>query len=190
VLASRLGIPFETINLLQADSDERLAGGGTGASKSLMASGTAIIKGAEKVREAGRKTAAHVLEAAEADIEFEIVPSRRNQGGGQFRIAGTDRAIAIMERANRIRTAAVTVPPDLPQTLSVSHAANSPPFAYPNGCHIAEVEVDPETGVAEVVPLPHGQRFRRHREPAARRGPGPWRHRPGHRPGAPGACRL
>ena len=94
VLASRLGIPFEKINLLQGDSDELLAGGGTGGSKSLMASGTAIIEGAEKVREAGRKIAAHVLEAAEADIEFEIV-----RGGGQFRIAGTDRAIGIMELA-------------------------------------------------------------------------------------------
>jgi carbon-monoxide dehydrogenase large subunit len=151
VLASRLGIPFEKINLMQGDSDELLAGGGTGGSKSLMASGTAIIEGAEKVREAGRKIAAHVLEAAEADIEFEIVPSLRNRGGGQFRIAGTDRAIGIMELAEQIRTGAVTLPDGVPQTLSVSHVADSPPFAYPNGCHIAEVEVDPETGVIEVV---------------------------------------
>ena len=151
VLASRLGIPFEKINLLQGDSDELLAGGGTGGSKSLMASGTAIVQGAEKVREAGQKIAAHVLEAAEADIEFEIVPSLQNRGGGQFRIAGTDRTIGIMELADQIRSGAVTLPPDLPQTLSVSHVAEGPPFAYPNGCHIAEVEVDPETGVTEVV---------------------------------------
>ncbi|HET6308878.1 MAG TPA: xanthine dehydrogenase family protein molybdopterin-binding subunit, partial [Rhodopila sp.] len=146
VLASRLGIPFDKINLLQGDSDELLAGGGTGGSKSLMASGTAIIEGAEKVREAGTKIAAHVLEAAEADIEFEIV-----QAGGRFRIAGTDRAIGIMELAERLRSGAVSLPADVPQTLSVSHVADSPPFAYPNGCHIAEVEVDPETGVTEVV---------------------------------------
>jgi carbon-monoxide dehydrogenase large subunit len=147
VLASRLGIPFEKINLLQGDSDELLAGGGTGGSKSLMASGTAIIEGAEKVREAGRKIAAHVLEAAEADIEFEIA----HGAGGQFRIAGTDRSIGIMELAERIHSGAVKLPDDVPQTLSVSHVAEGPPFAYPNGCHIAEVEVDPETGVAEVV---------------------------------------
>jgi carbon-monoxide dehydrogenase large subunit len=146
VLASRLGIPFDKINLLQGDSDELLAGGGTGGSKSLMASGTAIVEGAEKVREAGQKIAAHVLEAAEADIEFEIVRS-----GGQFRIAGTDRSIGIMELAERIRSGAVTLPEGVPQTLSVSHVAEGPPFAYPNGCHIAEVEVDPETGVTEVV---------------------------------------
>jgi carbon-monoxide dehydrogenase large subunit len=146
VLASRLGIPFDKINLLQGDSDELLAGGGTGGSKSLMASGTAIVEGAEKVREAGRKIAAHVLEAAEADIEFEIA-----SGGGQFRIAGTDRSIGIMALAEEIRSGGVSLPDDVPQTLSVSHVAEGPPFAYPNGCHIAEVEVDPETGVTEVV---------------------------------------
>jgi aerobic carbon-monoxide dehydrogenase large subunit len=146
VLASRLGIPFEKINLLQGDSDELLAGGGTGGSKSLMASGTAIVEAAELVRENGRKIAAHVLEAAEADIEFEIV-----RGGGQFCIAGTDRAMGLMELAEQIRTGAVTLPDGVPTTLSVSHVAESPPFAYPNGCHVAEVEVDPETGVSEVV---------------------------------------
>jgi carbon-monoxide dehydrogenase large subunit len=151
VLGSRLGIPFDRISLLQGDSDELLAGGGTGGSKSLMASGTAIVEGAEKVREAGTKIAAYVLEAAAADIEFEIVRGGENRGGGQFRIAGTDRSIGIMELAEQIRTGAVTLPPDVPQTLSVSHVAEGPPFAYPNGCHIAEVEVDPETGVAEVV---------------------------------------
>jgi carbon-monoxide dehydrogenase large subunit len=146
VLASRLGIPFDRIRLSQGDSDELLAGGGTGGSKSLMASGTAIIEGAEKVREAGAKIASHVLEAAEADIEFEIVRT-----GGQFRIAGTDRAIGIMELADMLRNGEVKLPDGVPDTLSVSHVANSPPFAYPNGCHVAEVEVDPETGVAEVV---------------------------------------
>ena len=146
VLSSRLGIPFEKINLLQGDSDELLAGGGTGGSKSLMASGTAIIEGAELVREKGRKIAAYALEAAEGDIEFEVV-----RGGGRFRIAGTDRAVGIMELAAMLRDGSLQLPEDVPATLSVSHVADSPPFAYPNGCHVAEVEVDPETGVAEVV---------------------------------------
>ncbi|MFL5287804.1 MAG: xanthine dehydrogenase family protein molybdopterin-binding subunit [Rhodopila sp.] len=146
VLAARLGIPFDRINLLQGDSDQLLAGGGTGGSKSLMASGTAIVEAADLVRENGRKNAAHVLEAAEADIEFEVV-----RGGGQFRIAGTDRAINLMDLADRLRRGEVALPEGVPATLSVSHVAASPPFAYPNGCHVAEVEVDPETGVAEVV---------------------------------------
>ena len=145
VLASRLGIPFEKISLLQGDSDEMLAGGGTGGSKSMMASGTAIVEAAEIVIENGRKIAAHVLEAALADIEFEIGPA-----GGNFRIAGTDRAIGIMDLAERLR-AGLALPAGLPPTLSVSHVAEGPPFSYPNGCHIAEVEIEPETGIVSLA---------------------------------------
>ena len=145
VLASRLGVPFERIRLLQGDSDELLAGGGTGGSKSLMASGTAIAEASDLVIEQGRKLAAHVLEAAAGDIEFEL-----GAAGGRFRIGGTDRAIGIMELAARVREAH-DLPEDLPRTLSVRHVAKSPPFAYPNGCHIAEVEIDPETGIVAVV---------------------------------------
>src|SRR5262249_9795810 len=83
VLSTRLGIPFERIRLLQGDSDELIAGGGTGGSKSMMTSGTAIVAAGEKVVENGKQIAAHVLEAAVADIEF-----RR----GRFVIAGTDRS--------------------------------------------------------------------------------------------------
>jgi carbon-monoxide dehydrogenase large subunit len=145
VLASRLGIPFERIRLSQGDSDELLAGGGTGGSKSLMASGTAIAAASEVVIENGKKIAGHVLEAAAADIEFEI-----GAGGGRFRISGTDRAVGIMELADQLRDG-LALPDDVPRTLSVSHVEMSPPSAYPNGCHVAEVEVDPETGVVEVV---------------------------------------
>ena len=145
VLSARLGIPFERIRLLQGDSDELLAGGGTGGSKSLMASGTAIAEASDLVIEQGRKLAAHVLEAATADIAFEI-----GARGGRFRIAGTDREIGIMELAERVRSA-TDLPAELPRTLSVRHVANGPPFSYPNGCHIAEVEVDPDTGVVSVV---------------------------------------
>ena len=90
-----------------------------------MASGTAIVEAAELVREKGRKIAAHVLEAAAADIEFEIV-----NGGGRFVIAGTDRCIGLMDLAERLR-GGERLPEDVPQTLSVSHVAESPPFAYP-----------------------------------------------------------
>src|SRR5216683_1974053 len=70
VLSTRLGIPFRKIRLLQGDSDELIAGGGTGGSKSMMTSGTAIVGAADKVIESGRQIAAHVLEAAAADIEL------------------------------------------------------------------------------------------------------------------------
>jgi carbon-monoxide dehydrogenase large subunit len=141
VLAARLGIPFGRIKLLQGDSDQLIAGGGTGGSKSMIVSGNAIVKASDKVIENGRQIAAHVLEAAAADIEFR---------GGRFVIAGTDRAVGIMELAARIH-AGLCLPPDLPQSLDVAEMYDGPPSAFPNGVHIAEVEVDPETGIVEVV---------------------------------------
>jgi len=62
-----------------------------------------------------------------------------------------DRAVGIMELAAMLRDGSLRLPEGVPATLSVSHVAESPPFAYPNGCHVAEVEVDPDTGVSEVV---------------------------------------
>jgi aerobic carbon-monoxide dehydrogenase large subunit len=141
VLAARLGVPFRRIRLLQGDSDELIAGGGTGGSKSMMTSGAAIVEASDKVIEAGKQIAAHVLEAATADIEFRA---------GRFVIAGTDRSIGLMELAARLHRG-LALPPDLPRSLDVAHIANGPPSAFPNGCHIAEVEVDPETGAVAVV---------------------------------------
>jgi carbon-monoxide dehydrogenase large subunit len=141
VLATRLGIPFQRIRLLQGDSDQLIAGGGTGGSKSMMTSGAAIVEASDKVVEAGRQIAAHVLEAAAPDIEFR---------SGRFVIAGTDRSVGLMELAGKLR-AGLKLPPDLPQTLDVSNISNGPPSAFPNGCHIAEVEIDPETGTVDVV---------------------------------------
>jgi len=141
VLAARLGIPFARIRLVQGDSDQLIAGGGTGGSKSMMTSGVAIVEASDKVIEAGRQIAAHVLEAAAADIEF---------ARGRFVIAGTDRSVGIMELAARLH-AGLALPPDLPQSLDVQNISNGPPSAFPNGCHIAEVEVDPDTGAVDVV---------------------------------------
>ncbi|MCK8784799.1 xanthine dehydrogenase family protein molybdopterin-binding subunit [Roseomonas sp. NAR14] len=147
VLHAQLGVPFEKIRLLQGDSDELIAGGGTGGSKSLMASGAAIMKAAGEVIEKGRAAAAHLLEAAPADIEFD--PAE-----GRFAIAGTDRGIGIMELAAQLRAAREqpgALPEGVPDDLGVRTVFESAPSAYPNGCHIAEVEVDPETGIAHVV---------------------------------------
>jgi len=141
VLSDRLGIPFEKIRLLQGDSDELIAGGGTGGSKSIMASGAAIVEASEKVVDNGKQIASVVLEAAVADIEFQR---------GRFAIVGTDRGIGIMELAERLR-GGLTLPEGTPTTLDVKHVHEAAPSAYPNGCHVCEVEVDPETGVVEVV---------------------------------------
>jgi aerobic carbon-monoxide dehydrogenase large subunit len=141
IVVSKLGIPFERLKLLQGDSDQLLFGGGTGGSRSAMMGGTALVTACDKVIEQGKQIAAHVLEAAVADIEF---------SGGQFRIAGTDRSIGIMELAERVRSGA-KIPAELPQTLDAALVMDTPPSAYPNGCHIAEIELDPDTGTISVV---------------------------------------
>ena len=142
VLTEKLGVPFDRIKLLQGDSDELLAGGGTGGSRSMYASGTAIVEGADAVIEKGKQVAGFVLEAAASDIEFK---------GGAFTIAGTDRSVGIMELAEKLR-AGLKLPEGIPNSLSVRHVTKDPiPSVFPNGCHVAEVEIDPDTGVIEVV---------------------------------------
>ena len=141
VLTDRLGVPFERIRLVQGDSDLLIAGGGTGGSKSIMASGAAIVEASDKVIDKGRQIAGAVLEASAADIEFKA---------GRFAIVGTDRGIGIMELSERLRSG-LKLPEGVPDTLDVSHVHEAAPSAFPNGAHVAEVEVDPETGIVEVV---------------------------------------
>jgi carbon-monoxide dehydrogenase large subunit len=145
VLTAKLGIPFDKIRLVQGDSDQLLAGGGTGGSRSAMNGGGAIHAAGDQVIEHGRKIAAHILEAAEADIEFNIQAT-----GGRFSIAGTDRGIGIMELAEKLRSAP-PMPEGVPATLDASLVFPGVPSAFPNGCHVCEVEIDPETGVIDVV---------------------------------------
>ena len=132
VLHSKLGVPFESIRLHQGDSDDLIAGGGTGGSKSLMASGAAIVEASDLVIAKGRTATATLLEAAPVDIEF---------SAGRFTIAGTDRGIDIMDLAGKLRDAEGI------SALNVRHVFDQAPMAYPNGCHICEVEIDPETGM-------------------------------------------
>jgi aerobic carbon-monoxide dehydrogenase large subunit len=96
------------------------------------------------VIENGRKLSAHVLEASEADIEFEK---------GTFRIAGTDRSIDIMSLSEEVRSmkSKGTLAEDLPQGLDALLKEETPPSAFPNGCHVAEIEIEPDTGEVEVV---------------------------------------
>src|SRR5690606_28686176 len=131
----------DRIRLLQGDSDQLVTGGGTGGSRSAMLSGTAIMQASDKVIEQGKQIAAHVLEASAGDIEF---------ADGAFRIAGTDRAIGIMELAQRLRSG-LALPDGVPRTLDVTHVTEPVPGTFPNGVHVAEVEVDPETGETTVV---------------------------------------
>jgi aerobic carbon-monoxide dehydrogenase large subunit len=140
VLSAQLGVPFEKITLQQNDSDLVRFGNGTGGSRSITATGSAIVESAALVIAKGKHAAAHLMEAAEGDIEF---------ANGRFTIAGTDRAIGIMELAQRLRDG--KVPDGVPSSLDVDHATKDTPSTFPNGCHVAEVEIDPETGVTRIV---------------------------------------
>ena len=142
VLSQQLGIPFDKITMLQGDSDKLIAGGGSGGSKSIMHTGTAIVEAAAKIIEKGKELSGYALEAAPSDIAFEK---------GNFTIVGTDRAISIMELAGKLHSG-FKLPADAPQSLDVAHVSDGPAAStYPNGCHIAEVEVDPETGIIDLV---------------------------------------
>jgi aerobic carbon-monoxide dehydrogenase large subunit len=131
VLASRLGLPFERMRLEQSDSDQLLFGAGTGGSRTAMMGGGALAQAADLVIKKGKELAGEVLEAAAGDIEF------RN---GSFVVAGTDRGIGLLELAKKFS-----------EKLNVGHVTDVIPSAFPNGCHVAEVEIDPDTGRVEVV---------------------------------------
>jgi carbon-monoxide dehydrogenase large subunit len=144
VLSAQLGVPFDSVRLEQGDSDLVHTGNGTGGSRSITASGMAIVEASKLIIEKGKRAAAHLMEAAEADIEFEQ---------GRFTIAGTDRSIGIIELARRLRDGSMQgkLPEGVPSSLDVDHTTEPVPSAFPNGCHVAEVEIDPETGIVEIV---------------------------------------
>jgi carbon-monoxide dehydrogenase large subunit len=140
VMADQLGVPFEAVKLVQGDSDIVHTGNGTGGSRSITASGMAIVEASRLVIEKGKKAAAHLMEASESDIEF---------AKGRFTIAGTDRSIDIMELSRRLREG--KMPEGVPSSLDVDHTTKEVPSTFPNGCHVAEVEIDPDTGVVHIV---------------------------------------
>jgi aerobic carbon-monoxide dehydrogenase large subunit len=142
ILSDLLGVPFDRIRTVEGDSDRMAFGGGSGGSRSVMFVSTALSESATIVIDRGKQIASHVLEASVRDIEFKA---------GRFTIAGTDRSIGLLDVAARLR-AGLKLPDGVPSSLDVDHVVKDPvPSAFPNGCHIAEVEVDPETGAANVA---------------------------------------
>jgi carbon-monoxide dehydrogenase large subunit len=136
-----LGVPLEKIRVKQGDSETLPDGGGTGGARSLYSEGQAILVTTASVVEKGKQAAAEHLEAAVADIEF--TPAE-----GRFAVAGTDRAVGILDLAaaqrRRVTAGQSTILLDAMETAKIEA------HTFPNGCHVAEVEVDPETGVVSV----------------------------------------
>jgi carbon-monoxide dehydrogenase large subunit len=140
ITSQRLGIDAEKIRVRQGDTDTIPVGGGTGGSRSLYSEGQAILLTAETVIDKGKQAAAEVLEAAAADIAFD---------DGRFAIVGTDRGIDIIALAATQRQKAANGEQAI--ILDAAEIATVAEHTFPNGCHMAEVEVDPETGVVDIV---------------------------------------
>ena len=141
LIAARLGIDPGAVRLVQGDSDLVPAGTPSVASRSIMMAGSAAALACDTAVDKGRRIAAQYFEAAVPDIEF---------AAGRFRVRGTDRAVGLLELAARAR-ALPGLPADLADGLDSTGKFVSPQMSFPNGCHVTEVEIDPETGRVTVV---------------------------------------
>jgi carbon-monoxide dehydrogenase large subunit len=141
ILCERLGIDSEHIRVFEGDTDRVTFGRGTFGSRSGVVGGTAICLAADKIVAKAKRIAGHLLEAAETDIEFKT---------GKFAVAGTDRSVSLIDIA---KTAFVPtrLPPEIEPGLDETAQYLPRVPTFPNGCHMCEVEVDPETGKVEVV---------------------------------------
>ncbi len=139
LVADKLGIDVAHVKHRHGDSDLEIKGGPSVASRSTITAGSAVVRTIEAMLEKGRKLAAHVLEADEKDIAY-----RR----GLFEVVGTDRSIALFDLA--AKAAEMKDKGEIEENLDTKRDFDTPQ-TFPNGCHIAEVEVEPETGEVSVV---------------------------------------
>jgi carbon-monoxide dehydrogenase large subunit len=142
LLAEKLGVAFDSVRVIEGDTDSIAEmSSGNGGSHFLQIGGPSLLGAADKIIARGKLIAAHLLEASDRDIEF---------AAGVFRVAGTDRTRTIVEVAKAALNPEA-LPPSLEPGLDESFFYRRESNAYPNGCHICEVEIDPETGAVEVV---------------------------------------
>ena len=141
MLSAMLGMDTDRMRYVYGDTDLVQSGTGTFGSRSAACGGTAVKMAADKVIEHGKKIAAHLLEAAETDIAFE---------DGAFTVAGTDRSIAIADVAKAAFQPG-RLGRDIEPGFYETATYNGGVYTFPNGCHICEVEIDPATGVTEIV---------------------------------------
>jgi carbon-monoxide dehydrogenase large subunit len=142
LVSERLGIPIDTVSIVHGDTDKVQFGMGTYGSRSGAVGMSAIVKALDKVEAKAKKVAAHLLEAAEGDIEFK---------DGKFSVAGTDKSAAFGEVALNAYIAHKFSGHELEPGLKEGAFYDPTNFTFPAGCHICEVEVDAETGSTEIV---------------------------------------
>jgi carbon-monoxide dehydrogenase large subunit len=137
----RLGVAPDKVRVLQGDTAAVSFGRGTGGSRSLPVGGASLVQAGDKLIAKGRRIAAHLFEAAEADVEF---------ADGVFTVTGTDRQLGIEEVARAAFNPAQQAPGVEPGFDETGHFAPPQP-TFPNGCHVCEVEIEPETGHIEIL---------------------------------------
>jgi len=141
LVSHKLGVPLESVRVLQGDTDHILYFGMTGGSRAASVGGTAVVSASDRIIAKGKAIASHLLEAAEADVEFTE---------GEFRISGTDKKLPFIKVVKAAHTAGklpAHLSPGLDETANFLSAAST----YPNGCHICELEIDPGTGDVEIT---------------------------------------
>jgi len=141
LLSDKLGLDFEAMRYVQGDTDLVSYGHGTGGSRVSGLGGGALLGASVKIIDKGRSIAAHALEAPEQDIEFT---------DGRFTVAGTDRSLSLKEIAAMAFQPAL-LPPGMESGLTGFATFKAPGPTFPNACHVAEVEIDPETGVVRIL---------------------------------------
>ena len=142
IAADGLGVPFETIRVHQGDTDRVPFGTGTGGSRSIPIGGAAVAATATAVVAKGKAIAAHLLQAADTDIEF---------SEGRFSVAGDGRSLTIHEVAAAARDPENLPEPDMEPGLSARARHDAQVQTFPNGCHVCEVEIDPDTGATDIM---------------------------------------
>jgi carbon-monoxide dehydrogenase large subunit len=136
-----LGVPFESIRLITGDTSIVKEGGGSHSARSMRLGGIVMGKASDAIVEKGKQIAAHVMEAAPADIEW---------AGGRYRIKGTDRSVGMFDVA-KAAAERKDLPPELQGKLGADHQEVMPIPGYPYGAQCVEVEIDPDTGALEIV---------------------------------------
>ena len=134
IIADRLGVPPERVRVVQGDTDRIATGTGTGGSSSIPCGGASLAAASERLADNLKALAADALEASARDLEL---------ADGAVRVAGTDRAIALSDLASR--------PGATPDKLTAADAFAPQAPTYPNGTHLAEVEIDPQTGATRIA---------------------------------------
>src|SRR5262249_9986743 len=134
MVAERLGIKADQVGHAHGDSAHEIAGYASVGSRTAMTAGHAMVKTLEAMLAKGKKIAAAALEAGEGDIEYK---------NGAFNVVGTDRRLSLFDAAARAKE--MKKKGDIPEDLDTKVVTETP-LTFPNGCHIAEVEVDPQTG--------------------------------------------